>query len=708
MPTAPRNSTNTNQLLTQYMSLKHIFSLCLKSLLVCLVCFAGQVLAQELPYSSINTDKKMASSVAFSVDGRLATASVDGKIYFWNVDTKSVDNLLEEHTDMILKVCFSADGQMLASGGKDKKVLVWNVAGGVVKFNFTGHEATVTSLSFSADGKYLASGSADKTVKIWDLSTGSLHKTLTYHKKEVSTVAFSKQGLLLASGSYDGTVKIYNLQTDQIEKQFNPNSGRVRSVTFSPDDRLIATGTDDENVKIWDVTIGALKKTFDGHANDVYDLEFSSDGKYLASGCLGNEVRIWSLEMAENSHTLQGFYKFLGLSFSADGKYLAVADLDLKTKLYDLSTLHIKPTQKYLSLKSAKKYQSGITLQGPVFTDLSPKTTPKEPVKTEERTMLVKGNIQAPAGLFILLVNGIETKPDSNGNFSKEVRLAYYDNQIIVKAIDNEKRTQEDTVHIYRIFNKNAPDEVAGNKRHGSDYAFLIGSDEYTAMHHLSNPVNDINTIANDLETIYDFKVQKVLNAELGQIYSEIRKYSQMTFEEDDQLFIMFAGHGIYDGVFKEGYLVAKDSKKEDDGKQTYLSYSNLRTLLNNIPCKHIFLVLDACFGGTFDQSVAHRGGEDDKIYAAVNKDEFVLRKLKYKTRLYLTSGGKEYVPDGRPGQHSPFARRILEALRSGGGEDHILTSGELLTYIDKVSPEPQKGQFGDNQPGSDFLFIKK
>ena len=81
---------------------------------------------------------------------------------------------------------------------------------------------------------------------------------------------------------------------------------------------------------------------------------------------------------------------------------------------------------------------------------------------------------------------------------------------------------------------------------------------------------------------------------------------------------------------------------------------------------------------------------------------------MQYNTRRYLTSGGKEYVPDGRPGEHSPFARKCLEALRSDGGLDGILTFGEFYTFVEKATPEPRTGEFGDNQPGSDFLFIYK
>jgi hypothetical protein len=115
---------------------------------------------------------------------------------------------------------------------------------------------------------------------------------------------------------------------------------------------------------------------------------------------------------------------------------------------------------------------------------------------------------------------------------------------------------------------------------------------------------------------------------------------------------------------------------------------------------------MDVCFGGTFDPHIASARGESESDLAA--RAHFIKRKLNSKTRLYLTSGGKEYVPDGRPGQHSPFARKFLEALGSFGGADRILTYKEILSIIESVVPEPRYGEFGDNQPGSDFIFIGK
>lgn len=221
----------------------------------------------------------------------------------------------------------------------------------------------------------------------------------------------------------------------------------------------------------------------------------------------------------------------------------------------------------------------------------------------------------------------------------------------------------------------------------------------------LSNPVFDATRIKQELEELYGFEIDFVKNPTLKELYIKLKEYSKQEFADDDQLFIFIAGHGEFDPYFVDGYVVCTDSKKDDESKSTFVSHSNLRTIINNISCKHIFLVMDVCFGGTFDQKIAHRGSDG---YKSVDNTSFIHRKMKYQTRIYMTSGGKEYVPDGRPGHHSPFAHNFIEGLSSGGGQDNILTISELMRYVEKTTPEPQQGGFGDNQPGSDFLFILK
>lgn len=239
------------------------------------------------------------------------------------------------------------------------------------------------------------------------------------------------------------------------------------------------------------------------------------------------------------------------------------------------------------------------------------------------------------------------------------------------------------------------------------DYALLIATDTYDYWNDLVNPVYDANSIARELSELYGFEVDILENANQEDILLKIKDYAKKNYKPQDQLFIFFAGHGQFDEGFGEGYIVAKNSLESDKAKVTYISHSNLRSYINNIPCNHILLTMDVCFGGTLDPFIARARGSNASDDLTTN--EFLARKLSKKTRQYITSGGKEYVSDGVLGKHSPFASRFVEALKSRGGDDRILTISEIVPFLEKISQhEPRSGEFGDNEKGSDFVFVAK
>jgi Caspase domain len=239
------------------------------------------------------------------------------------------------------------------------------------------------------------------------------------------------------------------------------------------------------------------------------------------------------------------------------------------------------------------------------------------------------------------------------------------------------------------------------------DYALIFSTDNYDSWKTLANPIYDGRTIANNLQKIYGFNTEVVENATQSQVLDKLREYAEKKYGELDQLLIFFAGHGFYDETFKEGFVVTRESLPDDPGRNSYLRHSVLRSTINNNPCQHVFLVMDVCFGGSFDESLAARSIEDN-TYAPSSQSEIIIRKLKFKTRKYLTSGGKEYVSDGIPGRHSPFAKQLIEALEKGMGNDGILTLNELMTYVETLKIAPQYGKFGTDQLGSDFVFVIK
>jgi len=291
-----------------------------------------------------------------------------------------------------------------------------------------------------------------------------------------------------------------------------------------------------------------------------------------------------------------------------------------------------------------------------------------------------------------------------NSTFERNLTLMEGENvlEIVAENMDGVKTVSYKTVHV------GAPTLADASKLDRTDYALIFATDQYDHWPDLVNPIFDSRTIGEELKKTYGFNVEIVENPTQNDILKKLREYIEKKFKPLDQLFIFFAGHGNYDATFGEGYLVPKEALANDEAKTSYLSYNRLRSVVNNIPCEHIFLTMDVCFGGTFDQALASSRGLDDETYKEKSAAEFITQKLTYKTRKFLTSGGKTYVSDGIPGKHSPFAKAFIEALRGRGGKDGILTLAEITPYVEKLKITPRSGEFGDNAPGSDFIFVVK
>ena len=238
----------------------------------------------------------------------------------------------------------------------------------------------------------------------------------------------------------------------------------------------------------------------------------------------------------------------------------------------------------------------------------------------------------------------------------------------------------------------------------GSYYALLFATDNYDEWPDLNNPIEDARALKTELEDNYNFQVELVLDPTKLQILQKIQEYALKSYAPEDHLLIFFAGHGSYSEIHGDGYIISKESKLNDEVGYSYLAYSGLNNRVNNINSEHILLILDACFSGTFDARTAVDRGETREV----DPLQLYINKLPFKTRRYITSGGKEYVSDGIPGQHSPFMRALLDGLRSYGGSSGMITLNRLFSFVENVSPSPILGEFADNDPGSDFIFLYK
>ena len=240
-------------------------------------------------------------------------------------------------------------------------------------------------------------------------------------------------------------------------------------------------------------------------------------------------------------------------------------------------------------------------------------------------------------------------------------------------------------------------------------YALFIATDTYNREQNswsdLKNPLNDANTISAILEHKYKVKINKLYNESRSVIKKGIINLKKQV-DENDKLFIFIAGHGYFSEDFGQGFLVTKDSQSlEDDiSLDSYLSMSDLKSLLDGFPCKQVFTVLDVCYGASFELINADLPIENYSRTKMDNGlDAFISEIDKSYSRIVLASGPQEVYDYWKENQsHSPFASKLIEAFNS---ERDFISPGKIFSYVRGNTTMPILKKFGKHEVTGDFLL---
>ncbi len=288
-------------------------------------------------YNRFEQHSNFVLDVSVSPDGNtVASASADKTVNLWSKDGKLLNSF--NHSDSVTSVGFSPDGKTIATACADRKIRIWRLDNNKsALITLGGHDDIVTSVSFSPDGKTLASASYDKTIKIWNVSSKKLLQTLTGHTDWVLGVRFSPDGEIITSASADKTIKVWKREgkSDKfktIPRTLNKHSGIVYSVNFSPNGQEIVSASADTTIKIWNRE-GKEIRTLKGHNEHVISASFSRDGDKIVSGSADNTVKVWS-RTGTLLNTFRGHQDDVrAVNFSPDGT-IASASKDKMIKIW--------------------------------------------------------------------------------------------------------------------------------------------------------------------------------------------------------------------------------------------------------------------------------------------------------------------------------------------------------------------------------------
>lgn len=202
------------------------------------------------------------------------------------------------------------------------------------------------------------------------------------------------------------------------------------------------------------------------------------------------------------------------------------------------------------------------------------------------------------------------------------------------------------------------------------NYILSIGVDNYASGYwrNLSNAVFDAQHLKNILVEKYSYEgfPSPLYNEEAtnSEIFTSFNTINQILTKEDS-LVIFFAGHGNMDPQTRKGFWIPSEGTLD---RSTWIENSSIKNFLSDCPAKHILLIIDSCFSGTFLTTT--RDGNVEKSYSDLNSK---------KSRWVISSGSEEKVSDGIPREHSPFCKKIIHFLSINDNENFSVS--ELFNY---------------------------
>lgn len=206
--------------------------------------------------------------LAWSPDGKLlATGSGDpsrrGKLKLWDADAgRLAKNIVDAHSDSVLGLEFSPDGQYLASAAADRFMKIFRVTDDALVRTFEGHTHHVLDVSWSADNQALATAGADQVIKLWDFRSRELKTTIADFGKKVTSVSFVGVDEELLSASGDARMLFKGQDLSSVRDFFH-------AAAASWDGDFIVAGGHEGRFYIWEGEDGRLLHSLETSPVDV-------------------------------------------------------------------------------------------------------------------------------------------------------------------------------------------------------------------------------------------------------------------------------------------------------------------------------------------------------------------------------------------------------------------------------------------------------
>ena len=244
--------------------------------------------------------------------------------------------------------------------------------------------------------------------------------------------------------------------------------------------------------------------------------------------------------------------------------------------------------------------------------------------------------------------------------------------------------------------------------KYEQSHALVIGINSYSVAPPLRYAVNDAEALALMLKERFGFLSENthlLLNqdATRSAIIEHFMRLTSNGTGPNDRVVFFFAGHGctIRSKRGDVGYLVPHDGRV--DNLVSLVRWDELTRNADLIEAKHLFFIMDACYGGLAIMRNLSPGAT-----------RFLKDMLLRSARQVLTAGkANEQVSDsgGPLPDHSVFTGHLLEALGGKSADSEgLITANGVMTYVYHMVARDrdshQTPHFGYLDGDGDFIFL--
>jgi hypothetical protein len=636
-------------------------------------------------------ERNSISDVRFANGGKTAVATINGKMYAWDIASDSrIKN--ETGLDFFHAIGSKSPKQWVASINSDKKsIVVWSLTSGKTRRVFTS-PSPILATGISAFGEKLCALDKNGKLSVWNVQSGKevqisndpcFGQWIEY-APDSNFVLIRGEGTAhivhLATGK---TTFAQNLKTDiysnflSTEHFFdNHKAKQISNVEFLSDGKKVLVTTYDGTIECWDYTTGILVFTlyFPGEEDWVVT---TPSGLFDASpGAMQQMYYRYGAEVIEIEQLKQRYFepwllqKLMGFSSGEPRSVDGLGSLEL----YPI--LQARIIQDSLKIHLTER-NGGL---GKLSLFINDKEV-EENINPDQLTDLSIGLNNYSNNFFLPdTLNTIALRTFNAEGWLKS--SAYYLNYEAPRAKGR---------------NTNAPstDPKPFIKAKPSLYALVIGTSNYSGDKlDLKFADKDAAAMAQALQSagtaLFGERVYvKLLSTAAGQGIISSKSNIKAAFTElmgektkpGDILIVYFSGHGTTFGTAEKAqfYYLTKDIESEDLKDPAYrdnytISSEELTQWLTDIRALKQVLILDACNSGKFIESFA---ADNTKELSPAQERAF--DRMKDRTGTFILTGS---AADKVSFESSKYGQGLLTYSLLLGMSGEALTSDKRMDVI--------------------------